>query len=204
MLRPKKNTNLFLQWITRLKSTQSTTTTTQIHPIQLDHQSLLKSQQAQSSARAHIDQLLSQHLKFKETLLPFTKFNFSTSGGKGGQNVNKVNTKATLKLQLAKLKSIIPAYWITNLTNSHLYAQQTGQLVIHSSLTRSQSSNVDDCWTKLHQSFQSASEAGLIGQTSAEQTQKVNRLKSIEKTRTKKLKNIRKDIKSNRSKPIFD
>jgi hypothetical protein len=86
---PKNSAHFLLHWITRLKSTQSTTTTTQIHPIQLDHQSLLSSPQAQSSARAHIDQFLSQHLKFKETFLPFAKFNFSTSGGKGGQNVNK-------------------------------------------------------------------------------------------------------------------
>ncbi|OAV88874.1 hypothetical protein PTTG_28892 [Puccinia triticina 1-1 BBBD Race 1] len=187
----------------RFKSSSSPKPATRIHPIQLDHQSLINSQHAQASAKSLIDQLLAHHPKFKETLEPFAKLNFSTSGGKGGQNVNKVNTKATLKLELGKLNSIIPAYWITNLSNSHLYAPQTGQLVIHSSLTRSQPSNVDDCWTKLHHIFKSASEAGLIGETSVEQAEKVKRLKSIDKSRTKKLKSIRKDIKANRSKPIF-
>ncbi|POW00990.1 hypothetical protein PSTT_12731 [Puccinia striiformis] len=186
--------------LSRLKSTL---TEGPLTVIQLDKQSLLNSQQAQTTARNYIDQLLNQHTKFKETLQPFTKFNFSTSGGKGGQNVNKVNTKATLRLELDRLKSIVPAYWISNLSNSHLYAPQTGQLVIHSSLTRSQSCNVDDCWSKLLQNFHAASQVGLMGQTSVEQAQKVNRLKSMEKSRTKKIKSIRKDIKSNRSKPVF-
>jgi len=185
----------------RSKSTHRASTL--VDPTLLDHPLLSDSPQAQSSARAHIDYLLTHPTQFKDTLLPFARLSFSTSGGKGGQNVNKVNTKATLRLDLGKLRSIIPAYWITNLSNSHLYAPQTGQLVIQSSLTRSQASNVDDCWSKLLQSFHSASQAGLVGATSAEQSNKVQRLKSIDKSRTRKIKSIRKDIKSNRSKPIF-
>ncbi|PLW21842.1 hypothetical protein PCANC_01812 [Puccinia coronata f. sp. avenae] len=200
--------NILSSVILRFKSSSAPNTPpasaqSHIHPIQIDHHSLLNSPQAQSAARAHIHQLLAQPPRFKQTLLPFVKLNFSTSGGKGGQNVNKVNTKATLKLELDKLKSTVPAYWIANLSNSHLYAPQTGQLVIQSSLTRSQASNVDDCWTKLLATFHSASQAGLVGQTSVAQSEKVKRLKLMEKSRTKKLKNIRKEIKSNRSKPIY-
>ncbi|KNZ48341.1 hypothetical protein VP01_573g1 [Puccinia sorghi] len=139
-----RNRKLFLSRSIRSKSNHQASTL--IHPTLLDHQSLSDSQQAQSSARAHIDHLLTHPRQFKDSLLPFASLSFSTSGGKGGQNVNKVNTKATLRLELRKLKSIIPAYWITNLSNSHLYAPQTGQLVIQSSLTRSQASNCFSSW----------------------------------------------------------
>ena len=76
------------------------------------------------------------------------KFTFSRSSGAGGQNVNKVNTRATLT-------------W--NMTNS-LYCKQeikdrfekkysrflSGHyVVIHSQKYRSQSKNVEDCISKL-------------------------------------------------------
>merc|ERR1712014_542813 len=111
-----RNRNLFFSRSVRSKSTHRVSAP--VHPTLLDHQSLSDSQHAQSSARAHIDHLLTHPCQFKDSLLPFARLSFSTSGGKGGQNVNKVNTKATLRLELGKLKSIIPAYWITNLSNS--------------------------------------------------------------------------------------
>lgn len=109
-----------------------------------------------------------------------------------------VNTKASMKVELLKLKGTLPTYWITNLSRSvretslfdfylrtsntsssntltfhspqnlactlikHLYAPTSDSIVIQSSLTRSQASNLDDCWHKLYDTLWSASAIGLL------------------------------------------
>ncbi|EGG13182.1 uncharacterized protein MELLADRAFT_29757, partial [Melampsora larici-populina 98AG31] len=128
----------------------------------------------------------------------FSLISFSRSGGKGGQNVNKVNTKVTLKIELSNLIPHIPNYWITNLTKSHLYASTSNSIIIQSTLTRSQSQNLEDCWQKLIENLKLISKIGLKGQTSIETIQRVKKLQSIEKIKTLKQKNYRHQIKVNR------
>ena len=68
------------------------------------------------------------------------QFEFSRSGGPGGQNVNKVNTRATLRLNVASAP-LTPEE--TNRLRSRLSSRLTelGELVIHASETRSQLRN---------------------------------------------------------------
>lgn len=74
---------------------------------------------------------------------------FSRSSGPGGQNVNKVNSKATLRWSIANSTSIPPdvkqrfyGRYANKLTND-------GDMVIQSDSYRDQLRNVEDCKQKL-------------------------------------------------------
>ena len=76
-------------------------------------------------------------------------FSFSRSPGPGGQNVNKLNTKATLKWQYAN------SAWLPDDVKQRfgkVFAKRInaeGELVLASSRYREQRRNIDDCLEKL-------------------------------------------------------
>lgn len=76
-------------------------------------------------------------------------FEFARSGGPGGQNVNKVNSKATLRWRPAESPSLSPLLKsrVLRLAANRLNAE--GELVITSQKTRDQGRNIDDCLEKL-------------------------------------------------------
>jgi ribosome-associated protein len=77
------------------------------------------------------------------------QFSFSRSPGPGGQNVNKVNTKATLHWSILASAGLP---WPVKNRLMALYAKRMndqGELVISSSRYRSQGQNVEDCIDKL-------------------------------------------------------
>ncbi|KAG0149129.1 hypothetical protein CROQUDRAFT_89454 [Cronartium quercuum f. sp. fusiforme G11] len=124
---------------------------------------LLGSPEGQASARTLRARLLGSQRssvsaieELRSSLSDAIEQSFSRSSGKG------VNTKASLRVRLSKLRQHLPAYWITNLSQSHLYAPTSDSIIIQSSLTRSQASNLDDCWKKLYEALWQASEIGLI------------------------------------------
>jgi len=86
--------------------------------------------------------------RLKIPLKEFT-FTFARSSGPGGQNVNKVNTKATLRWAVATSPSLpetvrqrFTARYGRRITNE-------GDLVISSQRFRDQGRNVADCLAKL-------------------------------------------------------
>lgn len=77
------------------------------------------------------------------------EFDFSRSSGPGGQNVNKVNTKATLRWRPLK-SHFLPQVVKERFLSAHSAKLTTeGELVISSDRYRSQLQNKEDCLKKL-------------------------------------------------------
>jgi len=77
------------------------------------------------------------------------KFSFARSPGPGGQNVNKVNSKAILKWSPAKCKSLPEAVRIRFIRKYANRINQENDFVISSHRFRDQGRNVADCLNKL-------------------------------------------------------
>ncbi|KAJ5795689.1 uncharacterized protein N7518_004229 [Penicillium psychrosexuale] len=101
---------------------------------------------------------------------------FSRSSGPGGQNVNKVNSKATLKVPLDALLPLVPRLIHHPLRTSRYAAERAQCLVIQSDEERKQSSNVESCFDKLYQLLQSSAKEVIPGETSQEQRNRVQKL----------------------------
>ncbi len=123
------------------------------------------------------------------------KFSFARSPGPGGQNVNKVNSKAILKWSPAKCKSLPDAVRIRFIKKYANRINQENDFVISSHRFRDQGRNVADCLNKLRELIVQVAEppksrkktqptAGSVRRRLTEKKQK----SEIKKSR-KKLKN---------------
>lgn len=79
------------------------------------------------------------------------EFSFARSGGPGGQNVNKLNTKATLRWPIAASESLPPAVKQRFLESYATRISNDGELIITSQRFRDQGRNIDDCLEKLRE-----------------------------------------------------
>jgi ribosome-associated protein len=85
--------------------------------------------------------------------IPFEEFSFTfaRSGGPGGQNVNKVNSKAVLRwrvLESPSLDARVRARFVEQNRNS---ITEAGDFIITSQRYRDQPRNIDDCHEKLRE-----------------------------------------------------
>lgn len=81
------------------------------------------------------------------------RFTFSRSGGPGGQNVNKLSTRATLTVEVAELAALLPADAmdrLRRLAGSRLAADPE-RIVLHDDSSRSQHANRAAALAKLRE-----------------------------------------------------
>lgn len=74
---------------------------------------------------------------------------FARSGGPGGQNVNKVNTKAEVRVRVADLRFPSPDVEERFLAREGGRVTGDGELLITSQVHRSQAQNLDECLARL-------------------------------------------------------
>ncbi len=72
------------------------------------------------------------------------RFTFSRSSGPGGQNVNKVNTKATLRFDINSSKGLTPEQKKVLKRRLHNRISQNGVLTVSSDRFRSQRANREE------------------------------------------------------------
>jgi ribosome-associated protein len=89
----------------------------------------------------------SVHLR--QSIRLVSQADFSRSGGPGGQNVNKVNTKVILRLRLEDLDGLNGAELNHVKTSMASRLTAEGELVIHSREERSQHANLERAYSRL-------------------------------------------------------
>ncbi|KAF9046860.1 hypothetical protein BDZ89DRAFT_1099326 [Hymenopellis radicata] len=136
---------------------------------------------------------------FRHKTIPkvLVDMSFSRSSGPGGQNVNKVNTKATLRCELDA--DWIPLWAKPTLKKSSFYVSSSKSLMITSTVYRSQSQNVDDCLQKLHNLVLTAASDSVRNETSEETKRRVVAHEKAAKERRMKEKMYRSATKQSRS-----
>ncbi|KAJ3518597.1 hypothetical protein NMY22_g13597 [Coprinellus aureogranulatus] len=130
------------------------------------------------------------------------EMSFSRSSGPGGQNVNKVNTKVTLRCAVDA--AWIPPWAKEVLVKDPHYTPSSHSILVTSTTTRSQAQNIDDCLTKLRNIVLNASTVNLMNATSEETKKRVEGLMKAEKAQRRMDKERRSSVKRNRSFKGFD
>lgn len=87
------------------------------------------------------------------------RFTFARSAGPGGQNVNKVNSKATLRWKVRTSPSLPEAVRARFLARFGRRVTSQGELVLASQRFRDAGRNVADCLEKLRQMLSEAAVA---------------------------------------------
>jgi ribosome-associated protein len=89
---------------------------------------------------------INDEISIAETELDFA---FSRSSGPGGQNVNKVNSRATLRWNIEKTKAVSEELRDRIVSANRRRMTRDGALVLHSQRFRDQGRNTADCLSRL-------------------------------------------------------
>jgi ribosome-associated protein len=91
---------------------------------------------------------VTSHIEISESEFDFS---FARSGGPGGQNVNKVSSKAVLRWDITRSQALPPGVRQRFLEKYHNRVTRDGILVLQSQRYRDQGRNVADCIERLRQ-----------------------------------------------------
>ncbi|EFQ86337.1 hypothetical protein P3342_008139 [Pyrenophora teres f. teres] len=116
------------------------------------------------------------------------ELSFSRSSGPGGQNVNKLNSKATLKLPLDALLRHVPVALHSDIRRLRHVAAKSNTIIIHADDSRKQSDNARSCYKRLYHAIAEAAQRAVPSETSAEQSQRVKLLQQSDNERRLKHK----------------
>lgn len=94
--------------------------------------------------------------------------------------MNKVNSKAQLRVSLDQLLPILPTVLHNGIRKSTYYAGKTNSLLIQSDDSRKQTANRDTCYRKLNDLIMDVYNQSVPGETSEEQKEKVKKLQRAE------------------------
>ncbi|KAK4549044.1 hypothetical protein LTR36_007500 [Oleoguttula mirabilis] len=113
---------------------------------------------------------------------------FSRSSGPGGQNVNKVSSKATIRVPTPALLPRLPGILHPYILASRYHAPKSSELVIQADDSRKQNDNVNACFRRLHDLIAEAGRKAVPGETSKEQVLRVEQLQKAEAVGRRKMK----------------
>ncbi|RDI78506.1 hypothetical protein Vi05172_g11480 [Venturia inaequalis] len=126
------------------------------------------------------------------------ELSYSRSSGPGGQNVNKVSSKATLRVPAKHLLKDLPTLMHGPLRASRYYAKASESLVIQADDSRKQADNAELCWQRFHQLLKEVAGKAVPGVTSDSQRSKVKNLQKRDNEVRLKQKKVHSNKKASR------
>lgn len=102
--------------------------------------------------------------------------------------LHRVSSKATLRVPISVLLQRVPKVMHQSLLSSRYHAAKSNGIVIQADDSRKQNDNVNACFRKLHELIMQAGRDTVPGETTPEQSKRVEQLQKAEAAGRRKMK----------------